>query len=382
MSNASRLTVALAAVLASCGINNRTNFRDAFPDAVVLVTTTDPVAVRAQLAKVALPDRADHNDELLALLRSNESIDAAHLVLLVRAVALPENIQVTNGRGHWSYPQRGKSGNAAFVDQLLTEGADRIGAIDGYWLGEMIGISQSDLTMLMLCNRFVPQVDDGSDRAFDEIVRGMPGSPALMPFLEKFMGPQGRLDGERGWHAFASMSFDDDRASLLATVLRHEPDLTNERFLKAMRAFSFDDGRKRAFDLLVERVKPLDADTAHAAIATFSFDSGRGSAFATLAKPGSVDIDEADLLKFLKLFSFDSGRIKLIKQFADSVQGDVTYGNANKLLRAFSFDSDRLTAIKIMAPRWLALSVNERRKLAKAFSFDSSREKALGYLMR
>ena len=382
MSNVTRLTVALAAVLASCGINNRTSFLDAFPDPAVLVTTADPEGVRAQLSRVALPDRADHNDELLALLRSSESIDAAHLVLLVRAVALPESTQVTNSRGRWTYPRRGKSGNAAFVDQLLTEGADKISDIDGYWLGEMIGISQSDSTMMMLCNRFIPQVDDGSLRAFDELVRGMPGSPAFMPFLQLYMGPQGRFDGERGWHAFASVSFDSNRAALLAMVLQYEPDVTNERFLKAIKAFSFDAGRKRAFDLLVEKVKPIDAGTAHAAIATFSFDSGRGSAFSTLAKPGHMDLDEGDLFRFIQLFSFDSGRINLIKQFAPTVHGEVTYKNANKLLRAFSFDSDRLTAIKIMAPRWRNLSLKERRKLAKTFSFDSGREKAMSLLSR
>jgi hypothetical protein len=382
MSNTSRLLVALATLLAACGVNNPASFRDAFPDPSVLVTTVDPEGVRAQLAEADLPDDSEHKAALLALLGADESIDAAHLVLLARAVALPADISVHNNRGRWTYPQRGEADNAAFVDQLLTEGAEKIRDIDAYWLGELIGISQSDATMLMLCNRFVPQADDGSDRAFQEVLRGMPGSPAMLPFLQQYMIPQGRFDGKRRWLAFDGMLFDDNRVLMLGVVVQHEPEITKEQLLKTMEAFSFDGGRERAFGLLVEQAKPIDVDTAHAAIAMFSFDDGRDAAFATLAKAGSMEINERDLLKFVKLFSFDSGRFKPVKLFADLLQGEATFENAKKLLGEFSFDQGRLKVVEVMAPRWRSLPVKERMRLADEFSFDSNGKKALGFLMR
>jgi len=382
MHYASRTSLALVAVaLAGCGINN-TTFREEFPDPAVLITTTDPMTVRDKLARVRLPESRDHTEQLLAMLRSCESIDAAHLVLLTRAVPLPQNIQIHNNSGRWTYPQRGKADNSAFVDQLLTEGADKVRDIDAYWLGEMIGISQSDPTMLMLCNRFVPQVDDRSDRAFDEMVRGMPGSPAFMPFLSKYMGPEGRLDGDRGWRAFSRMSFDSSRLILLDILLKDEHEITEDRLLMAMKAFSFDSGRTSAFNLLVDKARPISPGAAHAAIATFSFDSGRRSAFATLAKPGNIVLGEQDLLRFVKLFSFDSGRITVVKQFANSLEQEPTEAGAVALLKSFSFDSDRTKALKLMANRWRNLPADARRRIAKTFSFDSGRSKALELLMR
>lgn len=373
--------VALATVLASCGIGGQRHFREAFPDPGVLITTSDPAAVRAELANVTLPDDDAHNMHLLGMLREQKSLDAAHLVLLVRAVSLPENIICSNGDGKWCYPQRGKSDHAAFVDQMLTEGADKLDDVDAYWLGELIGISQSDETMLALCEKFVPAVDDGSEHAFDELLRGMPGSPALMPFLANYMAPQGRLDGDRGWYAFDKMAFDSDRLALLAVVLPRTEELTEKRLLRAMKAFSFDSGRKRALALLVDKTPSIDAEVARVAVGTFSFDSGRGDAFATLAGSGRVQLEEDQLARYVKLCSFDSGKLKCVKVFAPTLQGESSARAAKKLLSAFSFDSDRLKAVELMAPRWSRLSTEDRRALLALFSFDSSREKAAQRLM-
>tara|TARA_R110002072_G_scaffold109160_2_gene236365 strand:+ start:114 stop:1244 length:1131 start_codon:yes stop_codon:yes gene_type:complete len=366
----------------ACGIGGQRQLRDAFPDLGVLVTTADPARVRAELANVTLPDSDSHNMELLAMLRGRETVTAAHLVLLVRAVALPENIICSNGAGKWTYPQRGKSEHAAFVDQLLTEGAAKLDDVDGYWLGELIGISQSDATMMMLCEQYVPAVDDGSERAFDELLRGMPGSPAMLPFLSLYMGPQGRLDGARGWHAFGKMSFDNDRVALLETLLQRNEELSDERVLMAMKAFSFDNGRERALELLVDRASPLDAETARAAASTFSFDSGRGAAFATLAKRGGVVMEESQLARFVGLCSFDADRVKCVQLFAPKLQGEPRGKAANSLLSKLSFDSGRLKVVELMASRWVQLSKDERFALLQVFSFDSSRKQATRLLMR
>ncbi|MFT4843023.1 MAG: hypothetical protein ACI8UD_003314 [Planctomycetota bacterium] len=376
------MLVGVAGLLASCGIGGQRQFGDVFPDLGVLLTTADPVAVRAELVTVQMPDSEAHNMHLLAMLRGQKSMDAAHLVLLVRAVALPENIQCSNDNGRWCYPQRGDSDNAAFVDQLLTEGAAKLDDVDSYWLGELVGISQSDAVMLALCELFVPVVDDGSDHAFDELLRGMPGSPAMLPFLSRYMGPQGRLDGDRGWHAFRKMSFDSDRVWLLATLLLRQEELTDERLLMTMKAFSFDGGRKKALQMLVDRATSLDAEVARAAVSTFSFDAGRSAAFATLAKRGTVELEEHQLARYVQLCSFDSGKIKCVELFASTLQGEPSIRSAKKVLGAFSFDSDRLKAVQLMAPRWSQLSQGERNELLGAFSFDSSRKKAAKLLMR
>lgn len=380
MKSVGKLLVVLTAVLSGCGINSRQSFGDAFPDPAVLVTTTDPVAVRGKLADVAMPDDREHNEKLFAMLASCDAIDAAHLVLLVRSVSLPENIVCSTGEGRWCYPIRGKSDNAVVVDQLLDEGASKLRNVDAYWLGELIGISQSDATMMQLSRRFVPEVDDGSSHALNELLRGMPGSPARLPFLADYMVPENRLNGERGWHAFAKMSFDSDRATLLAALMRREEALSGERLVQVMKSFSFDAGRKQALEILVERAHPISAEVAHAAVATFSFDSGRGDAFATLAQRGATELAEEELVRFVKLCSFDAGRMQCVRLFASSLRGEPSLEGAEQLLRAFSFDSDRVKAVEALAERWLQLPADERRELLRSFSFDSNRKTASRYL--
>ncbi|MEO6596934.1 MAG: hypothetical protein ABIP94_19485, partial [Planctomycetota bacterium] len=198
----------LPVVLAtSCGggavLARRTgpDFAVAFPAASVLVTTQDPVAVRTRLAEVRLPATKEHHDQLLSLLRAQPTISAQHLVLLVEAVALPEqNLSMFNdGHMQRTYSQRGKGGFAPVVDHLLTEGTPKLTGVDRGWLGEMLGRTQSDATLRGLADRFVAELDDGSETALLQIVGGMPGSPALLPFLTGYLAPQGRLDGTRGW---------------------------------------------------------------------------------------------------------------------------------------------------------------------------------------
>ena len=376
MRNTGKLLVAVAAMLTGCGINGRISFREAFPDPSVLITTSEPLKVRRQLDHVVLPDDRAHNEALLQMLQSEDSMDAAHLVLLVRAVSMPENFTVSNGERRWAYAKRGEGANAALVDQMLIEGSTKVRDIDAYWFGEMVGISQADATMRLLCERFVPQLDDGSDRVLSDMLRGMPGSPAMLPFLCDYMGPEGRLDGERGWQAFARLSFDADRARLLASLMQRSDEVTAERLLLTVKAFSFDSGRNQALDLLIARAKPIAADVARAAVATFAFDSGRGSAFAALAQQGGTQLDEAGLVSFVNLCSFDSGRLRCVELFAPSLLGDTSVAAATQLLRCFSFDSDRGKAVKLLAPRWQGLSKRDREQLLTTFSFDTSRKRA------
>src|SRR5262245_59537985 len=83
-----RHDLVLPLLLLACSTDFRQGppFDEVLPDASVLVTTTDPASVRAQLDGSQLPDSKAHQDRLLALLRSRQQLQAAHVVLLANAV--------------------------------------------------------------------------------------------------------------------------------------------------------------------------------------------------------------------------------------------------------------------------------------------------------
>jgi hypothetical protein len=367
------------ALLASCrvGVRQGPPFDEAFPDASVLVTTTDPAAVRAKLVTVQLPATRAHHDRLLALLRAQPTIRAANLALLAHAVAVSSNYFVAANDGNLRiYGQRGHGEFAPVIDQLLTEGIDRVTDVDRRWLGELIGISQSDATMRLWADRFLARVDDGSPQALAEILDGMPGSPANKPFLVDYLAPKGALDGERGWIAFARMSFDSDRSAMLAAIVSRGAAIDGDRMVATMRAFSFDDARERTFVLLADKAQPLTIANAKASVATFSFDSGREVAFVALGKQQGVHLTDRHLVEFARMCSFDSSRIACVKALAPRLEGAPNAADAKSLLAAFSFDSDREAALAVMCARWLQLPAADREPLLATFSFDSNREQA------
>src|SRR5689334_7134093 len=148
----------------SFGRRTGPEFRDAFPDAAVLVTTQEPATVRERLANTQLPATQEHHQHLLELLRAQPKVTAQHLVLLVEAVSLPDSTMfvVHDGRTWHAYPPRGTGPFAPVADQLLLEGADKLVGLDRRWFGELIGRTQSDATLQHLVDRFVPGLDDGS----------------------------------------------------------------------------------------------------------------------------------------------------------------------------------------------------------------------------
>jgi hypothetical protein len=380
-----RHQVLVPLLLVACSIRGHQGppFDEAFPDPSVLVTTTDHAAVRARLDEAQLPDSHAHHERLLGLLRSREQLHAAHVVLLTRAVATPETATCyVNGVRRWSYGPRGKGESAKVIDQLLTEGLGRITDIDRGSFGELLGMTQSDATMRGYVDRFLAQLDDGSTQALEQILDGMTGSPALAPFLAEHMAPHGRLDGERGWAAFAHMAFDSDRLVVLRLLVARDADVDGDRLVATMKAFSFDSGREEAFALLVPKVPKLAVEPARAAIATFSFDSGREAAFAALGKQQAVQLTERHLVAFVKMCSFDSGKLQCVQALAPCLGGEPDGEAARALLAAFSFDSDRQAALAVLAKRWLELPVEARQRLLATFSFDSDRQKATRLLMK
>ncbi|HEX5052045.1 MAG TPA: DUF4476 domain-containing protein [Planctomycetota bacterium] len=375
-------------VTACCGggsFAHRTgpDFAVAFPDTTVLVTTQDPAAVRARLAEVRLPETSQHHDELVALLRAQPTISAPHLILLAEAVALSDrNVSIySDGHLQRTYPARGASEFAPVVDQLLVEGTPKLTGVDRRWLGELIGHTQGDAALRTLADRYVPGLDDGSETALLEMLDGMPGSPAMLPFLTAYMLPQGRLDGARGWAAVGHMPFDEQRVALIETLAARQPSIDATRALQTIGTLSFDAGRRTALAVLAAKIEPLSADVSRRLVATFSFDEGRQAAFATLAKSG-LHLDDAQLVGLVALCSFDAGRLRCVELLAPCLQGEPTGPASRALLDAFSFDSDRARALRIMAARWQSLPVEARRNLLGSFSFDSNRAEAATALMQ
>ena len=359
---------------AACSSSPR-QFQDAFPDATVLLTTTDPEAVRAQLLEVQAPSTSEHHELLLGLLRGQQRIRAANLVLLARAVDMPTHSTHHTNAGRWQWARPGE-GDAKFLDALLSEGLDHIGEIDRRWFGELIGLQQQKATLQRYCAHFLAQLDDGSATALQQMLGGMPGSPMVTPFVLDVIAKQGKLDEARMWVAFDAVSFDANRLELLRGLLDRGLAIDDAQLVRIMQTFSFDEARADAFLLLAPKVPALSTERAHEAVATFSFDSGRQTAFAELGKHGSVQITDAQLVTLTALCSFDSGRIECVKSLRSRLVGTPNAVDAQALLATFSFDSDRVHAVEVMAPRWRQLGKPAREGLLGTFSFDSSRREA------
>lgn len=374
----------LAAACTSNGLwRTGPDFDDEFPDHSELVTTQDPAAVRTRLAFSRLPATDEHHQRLLALLRAQPSIDAPHLVLLAEAVALGNpSFVVRSPETYHAYAARGESPFAPVVDELLSEGAGKLQGVDRRWLGELIGLTQSDATLAMLADKFLPALDDGSEQALDEVLEGMRGSPATVPFVCGYLAPRGALDGPRGWSAVRHVAFDSDRVAVIQALAARNATVDGARLVAAIGTLSFDTARRQGLDAMVPKAKPVSAEIGRAVVASFSFDSGRETAVAALAKDGGLQLDDNQLVEFVSLCSFDSGRLQCVKVLAPHLHGEVSFDAADRLLREFSFDSSRLAALEAMAPRWLALPAGDRSRLAMAFSFEASRTRALQRLMK
>ncbi len=377
MSNLRPAALLTLLALTACGggIHKRWTFHEAFPDPTELVTTQDPAAAHKRLADTELPRTRAHDDRLLELLRTRTEITAAHLVLLTRAVGHENHSVCHTDRGMFCWGDRAKGEAAATIELLLNEGLPKITTIDRRWYAELIGCTQTDPTLLRYLDRFHAQMDDGSEAALIDILKGMPGSPATTPLILA-LRERGQADDNRCWIAFSYLSFDDDRLDLLRAMVGSGIDVQGERLLQAMRAFSFDSGREAAFAMLVQKAPSLQFADAKAVVAMFSFDEGKQKACAALAKATAIQVTEAQLAELLRMFSFDSDRAACVRSLAAHLHGTSTALDARAILSTFSFDSDRLAATRALAGRWRHFPQEERRTITATFSFDSSKKEA------
>jgi len=375
------LLIAASAMLVACGTDRPAELEKAFPDLRTLVTTSDPLGVRRLLGTSAATNQGQHTEELLALLREASEIDAAHLVLLARAVPLPVASSVSIGSDVWTYPLRGQAPNSALVDQLLAEGAEKVREIDSYWFGEMVGISQSDATMVMLCERFGADVDDGSEHAMMEMLRGMTGSPALVPFVRHYIPSRG-MDTDRAWLILKKCRDTDLQMVLLELLLKADPEVTHGRAIELLQPFRFDDDRARAFRVIAASMNSMLPLTVYEVVKLFQFDEGRSTIIELVSKFESIELDEGDLIRLVDLFRFDDGRSEVVSRLGGSVSGPMTFDGATRLLEEFRSDDGRLKAVEALAPKFAGLSADQRSELLECFSFPDSKLKAVRFLMR
>lgn len=369
------------AFAAACSFSAPTGvpFEQAFPDPSELVTTTDPAAVHTRLGTTALPTTRAHHDRLVALLRSRNELTAAQLALLARAAGHGDYHSMTaTNVGTWHWPERGEGACSATIDQLLSEGLPKVSAVDRRWYGELIGLTQNDLSTRAYIEALHARVDDGSPEALREILGGMPGSPATVAFL-RLLATSGKLDEARGWVAFDAMSFDEQRCSVLGLQLERGAAVDGKRLVATMRAFTFDDARRSGFELLLGKANDVDFADVEAAIGTFTFDDGKRAAAAALAKT-TRSLTDADLVTLVRMFTFDEGRGACVSALAGRLTGDPDAASASALLRAFTFDDQRLATTRVLASRWQRLSAVERKRLGQTFTFDESRDRAIALL--
>lgn len=361
--------------LAACSSSPRP-FDEVFPEPEALLTTPDPDAARAALAKVAIPDTAAHRERLLTALRSREQVTGSRLALLATAMTGSRHRVGSHSGETFCWPARGSGPHAGPTDELLRLGLTKLQGVSRREFGQLIGHTHSDEVLRAYCDRFLAGLDDGSQDALDEILAGMRGSPATAPFLASVLAPSGRLDGPRGFVTFARLDFDDDRVLLLgALVMRPQP-LGGEQLLTALRAFAFDEGRERAFALLAPRIDTLTPEQTGAAVATFTFDSGKQAAFAALSAHGGLRLSDEHLLAMARLCLFDSGKLHCLQQLAPRVTGPADGQVAVRLLELFSFDSDRRAAVEAMANHWRGLDAAAKQRLLATFTFDGERQRA------
>lgn len=366
--------VVTAALAGACGSGPRP-FAEAFPEPHVLLTTSEPDRVYEDLLQVAVPDDEAHRRTILDLLRSVETVDAPHLALLAKAMGGRTRRVAQHNADVFAWPARGEGAAAAATDELLQLGLERLGTVDRRSFGRLLGHAQSDAVLRACVDRQLEAQDDGSAEALREILSGMPGSPATVPFL-RLLGERGGLAGARGIAAFEPLVFDEDRLALLATLLARPESLGGEACLTALRLFSFDEGRVQAFALLGERLAELAPEQTGAAVATFTFDSGKEAAFASLAKAPALRLRDSQLLDLVNLCLFDASKLRCVQMLAPKLAGPFDPRTAEQLLRSFSFDSDRMRALEVFAPHWRAFDGADKARLRGTFLFDSAEERA------
>lgn len=374
------LTAALC-LLAACsstfGRRSGPRFAEAFPDASELVTTSDPRGMRKRLADVRLPDEDAHHEQLRLLLDRQTTIDAAHLLLLVEAVHLPEDaLTVYLADGHrLTWTPRGRGRYAPVADQLLLAGLPKLTGVDRRALGELLGRTHADRTLTTLADSLLPPLDDGSTAALREVLEGMGGSPAGDPFLIGYLAPKGLLAPSRGYDLVGALPFDDRRLALARAIAAHTVEVPAERLLQVVAAMTFDDGRMQALQALAGKCPTLPAATAHRLVATFSFDDGRVAACRHLATTG-LQLDGPDLVRIVDLMTFDDDRALCVRTLAPRLCNHLQARTASDLLARFTFDDERLAAVRAIRSHLPQLDDAERQQLLDTFTFDDDRAQA------
>lgn len=405
-------------------------FAEAFPDASVLLTTSDVDGVRDTLSNVLLPETDEHHDRLVALLEQAGSIDADHLLLLTEAVALgpvpldqigsvvsSRNIEKTgvtiridggSGNSMIQLP-RGDAPYSGVLDRLLLLGLSLLdGDPDARQAGALLGRTQSLEALTALADRFLPVVDDGSPEALDTILSSMRDSTARQQLITDILLPREQLEGQRERVALESLSFDENRRKLIRALLDRRSELVfDEAFYyqglmsfdtgrneviemcrpllerveadqlrDAMNAMAFDSGRQKVLELLAPLLSGADFGGVAQITQTFKMDGNRSKGLETLCRHAEFSITGPDLPRVAGLASFDSSRLENLQLVRSHLEGPIDPDSARDLVGIFSFDSGKLELIELFQGPLKELPWKDREALVSSFSFDSGSQRA------
>ena len=393
-------------------------FAKAFPDASVLVSTTDVREVRALLETVQLPATKEHHDQLIALVDEAEEFSAQHLLLLTEAVArdpdLSNCVIITSSQNgttfHWT---RGAGEYAHVIDELLLTGAKKVSDPSPKHFGQLLGRTQTKQSLIALvreCEKVndADDWDDGSASDLQAILEESLIDEIKLELCIDALLPAGRLDEERANVAVRSMAFDGGRKRLLTADYARRSSLSPEELLSHVVLMSFDEARTEtvrqgapllakvdghqvldlvetaAFDTgKVEMVQALASNIEFqsspeviAIVEAAAFDSGKEKILSALAAGSFLKLNGDDLVAFANTAAFDSGRIDILKTLHPHVDSALSADELRQVLHTCAFDSGRRQVVEIFVNELRRLPSSDREQILSCFAFSSDKKEA------
>jgi hypothetical protein len=412
---------------ASVPLRDGPPFSETFPDATVLVKTTDVRATRKMLWSTPLPEVREHHDRLIAILEELPAIDTDHLLLLTYAVAVPGRLSreahveeglrvgiITDSDGVQFVYTRAKGEFTPVIDELLLKGMKKLSDPDAANFGRLLGESQTTETMIALSDHLLETCDTGTDSDLQLMLEHLPFDEQCVDFATLVLLPRDRLEGERRSIALKELSFDSSREKLVTAVydrletvpvsmlLEHielldfdsarvsianaaSPyieSITGVQMLEMLANFSFDSGKVEAVDALNTKVTLNGFQDVLKIMETSSFDSGATQMLGLLLASSFPTITADDLGAVCNACSFETGQLETLRKLEPHFQGPFDGESARDLLDKFSFDSGKLECIQIFAEHMRGLSYEAQKSVLSTFSFDSDRESARDILNR
>ena len=355
-------------------------FDMAFPDPSVLLTTTDVPQTRKLLASVQLPRDEASLEELVALTEAAPALDTEHILLLTEAVPAQwgDAVALSLMDPTWRARQFAEGDThdelyARVSDQLLESGMARWSNPDARGMGRLMGRARTDAALIRIAEQWLPDWDDGSVGALEDILGGMSSSRRLDVLVLQVLIPQRRLEGERQWLAVDALVFDSERVAVLLALMAQRTEVSVAYLLECLQRVTFDSDRMAIIREAQPKLGPCSSRDLRDLMSTLSFDSDRAHLLELFADQVTFE-DARDVARTLRLFSFASDREKGLRLLATTPGFTVRSGELLELMSLVDFDSDREDILRIASPRLDGpLKASDLRSILRRFDFGSDR---------